>query len=509
MSFIRNFSIRNKLIALILLAGLPSIILGYSYIIISDVVSMRKNMLRKSYLEADLVGRYCIAPLAFGYEENLKKVLDKLRETLPHVEEVYVFNDNGRLFGSYSRDTITREPPPAPNGEFEKLEGDSILVAKELILDKNHCGYIYTISSAAELPELTTNRIISLLLAMIGAIALAYVLALRFQRVISEPILTLAKVTEKISDKPDYSVRVEKHGKDEIGTLYDGFNNMLQQIQLWEKKRDRAQAEQVRLINKIEEKNKELEQVIYVTSHDLRSPLVNIQGFEQELNYALNELLNILSNIELPEETRTEITRIVNDDILDSQKYIRSSSIKMEKLLSGLLKLSRVDRMGSTYDTIDMNRLMEEIINGFEFRVKEAGVTTQIEKLPPCFGNELQINQLFSNLISNALKYCDPARKGIIKISGQVDSGKNRVVYCVSDNGIGIPIEHQKRIFDIFHRLNPEEGEGEGLGLSIVQKIVNRHNGHIWVKSGKGEGSRFFIELPSLEEPGDFLGEDR
>jgi len=104
---------------------------------------------------------------------------------------------------------------------------------------------------------------------------------------------------------------------------------------------------------------------------------------------------------------------------------------------------------------------------------------------------------MFSNLLSNALKYLDPKRPGKIHITGRQQG--DRVVYCVSDNGTGIPKGHQKKVFQIFHRLNPEDTEGEGLGLTIVNKIVSRHGGKIRVKSEPGKGSRFFISLPSLK----------
>jgi signal transduction histidine kinase len=100
---------------------------------------------------------------------------------------------------------------------------------------------------------------------------------------------------------------------------------------------------------------------------------------------------------------------------------------------------------------------------------------------------------MFSNLLNNALKYLDPSRPGKIHITGRQEG--DRVIYCVADNGIGIPLKHQKKIFEIFHRLNPEDTIGEGLGLTIVNKIISLHGGDIWIESRPGKGSRFFISL--------------
>jgi signal transduction histidine kinase len=114
--------------------------------------------------------------------------------------------------------------------------------------------------------------------------------------------------------------------------------------------------------------------------------------------------------------------------------------------------------------------------------------------LPPCIGDRSQIDQVFSNLIDNALKYLDPSRPGLILITGH--KNHKQVIYCVKDNGIGIAPEHHEKIFDIFHQITPSESKGEGLGLSIVQKIIERHEGKIWIKSEPGKGSNFFLSLP-------------
>ena len=104
------------------------------------------------------------------------------------------------------------------------------------------------------------------------------------------------------------------------------------------------------------------------------------------------------------------------------------------------------------------------------------------------------MNQVFSNIIDNAIKFLDPKRPGKISISGKLE--KNHAIFCVEDNGIGIAKNHTGKIFDIFHRLNPAATSGEGLGLTIVQRIMAKHNGKVWVESELGKGSKFYLSLP-------------
>jgi len=259
--------------------------------------------------------------------------------------------------------------------------------------------------------------------------------------------------------------------------------------------RKKAEEERKRLLDELRDKNKELEQIIYITSHDLRSPLVNVQGFSKELEQSLKHAHLVLCSKDVPSEIKEELATTLEEDIPDALHYIFTSISKMDLLLSGLLRLSRLGRAALNIEYLDMNKLISDIIKAFEFQIKETGITLQIDQLPSCLGDEIQINQVFSNILDNALKYLDPNRPGVIRISGNKENGQ--VTYHVEDNGIGITAEHQNRIYEIFHRLNPAATPGEGLGLTIARRILDRHTGSIWVESEPGKGSTFFISLPT------------
>ncbi|MGD1086828.1 MAG: ATP-binding protein, partial [Verrucomicrobiota bacterium] len=161
---------------------------------------------------------------------------------------------------------------------------------------------------------------------------------------------------------------------------------------------------------------------------------------------------------------------------------------------AGFLRFSRLGRAVLRIAPLDMNAMLADIARTVEFQLKQAGATLRVADLPPCLGDPGQINQVFSNLIDNALKYRSPARAAVIQVSGRTEKGRS--FYSIQDNGIGVAAEHQDRIFEIFHRLNPDASEGEGLGLAIVQRILERHGGKVRVESAPGAGSTFFVSLP-------------
>jgi len=244
----------------------------------------------------------------------------------------------------------------------------------------------------------------------------------------------------------------------------------------------------------LDEKNEELEQLVYVTSHDLRSPLVNIQGFSRELERVFLRLKELIEGEDLSPEVEKELKHLLSEDAPEAVDFILGSIDKMDDLLKGLLRLSRIGRAAMEVGPVDMNYLMKEIANSLEYQIKNTEAVLKIDRLPPARGDISQLSQVFTNIIDNALKYLDPRRQGKINITGKKEGGE--VIYCIADNGIGFAPEFVKRVFEIFHRLEPDAGEGEGLGLTIVRKLVERHGGRVWAESEQDKGSMFFVALP-------------
>ena len=257
-----------------------------------------------------------------------------------------------------------------------------------------------------------------------------------------------------------------------------------------------AEQERERLLGMLEAKNKELQSVVYIASHDLRSPLVNIYGFTRQLSESCAELQNVLKETAFSEEARTKILPLLNEDIPQALNFIHSGADKMQMVIDGLLKISRVGTAHLTIAELDISRIVGDIIEAMGYEISQRQAEVVVEELPGCMGDRDQIDQAFSNLLHNAVKYLHPERKGRVKVWGRQEGRMS--VYCVEDNGIGIPPEHQRKVFEIFHRVDPTGPvAGEGLGLSIVSRILDRHNGRVWLESQPGQGSKFFVAIPA------------
>ncbi len=252
--------------------------------------------------------------------------------------------------------------------------------------------------------------------------------------------------------------------------------------------------ELLRTASELSEKNKEMETIVYTVSHDLRSPLVNIQGFGRQLNRSCERMRALVSGAGDNAVREADLREAVESTIPQALRFINASTNKIDLLLAGLLRYSRLGRVALSIVPLEMNSLLAEIVAATKFQLNEAKAEIRIGQLPSCLGDSVHTSQVFANLIDNALKYRDPGRPLRIEVSGWTEG--DQAVYTVSDNGIGIAPDHQAKIFEIFHRLNPDTQNGEGLGLTIAQRVLERQNGKIWVESDEGSGSNFHISLP-------------
>lgn len=249
------------------------------------------------------------------------------------------------------------------------------------------------------------------------------------------------------------------------------------------------------LLKSLAIKNEELESVVYIASHDLRSPLINLQGFSGELEQSCTWLKESLAQPE-SEEKQARICSIVNEQIPECLGFIRTNAEKMNGLVSGLLRLSRLGVAELKIEPVDANEVLDKVADACNYQLKSLETNLEVGSLPRCKGDYKLVDQVFTNLIDNAMKYRHPDRTPHIRVTGRRLG--QMVEYAVADNGIGIKDSDQVKVFDMFHQNNKGgRSDGVGLGLTIVKRIVDMLDGEVRVDSEPDKGTTFTILLPA------------
>jgi signal transduction histidine kinase len=238
--------------------------------------------------------------------------------------------------------------------------------------------------------------------------------------------------------------------------------------------------EKIRKLNmeleeRVIQRTAQLEAFSYSISHDLRAPLRAINGFS---HIAIEEYAS-----KLDEEGRRLLDVIV------------ANTDKMSRLIDDLLDFSRMSRQQMAFATVDLADIADAVC--FELKSAEKGrrIEFKIGTLPTARGDRNLLRQVLFNLLSNAVKFTCPKPEARIKIDGRAGQGEN--VYSIQDNGVGFDMEYVHKLFGVFQRLHgSNEFEGTGVGLAIVQRIIQRHGGRVWAESGKGGGATFYFTLP-------------
>lgn len=250
------------------------------------------------------------------------------------------------------------------------------------------------------------------------------------------------------------------------------------------------------------EANNEIQRFAYIVSHDLRSPLVNIMGFTSELEALRKDIFEEIARLtadvtalngQADAATAGKVERL-GADFDEALRFIKTSIGNMDRLINAVLKLSREGRRHFNPETIDMRALLEEVAQTVSHRVMELGATLDVEALPRVESDPLALQQIFANLIDNALKYRRTEKTLHIRVRGRVTA--THAIYDVSDNGRGIDASDHQRVFELFRRSGGQDRPGEGIGLAHVRALVRRMGGTIELKSELGQGSTFTVSLP-------------
>ncbi len=258
--------------------------------------------------------------------------------------------------------------------------------------------------------------------------------------------------------------------------------------------------------------NDEIQRFAYIVSHDLRAPLVNVMGFTTELKASLEPLQAvandpIVDSLPAAAEARTAADK----DVPEAISFIQASTKKMDSLINAILKLSREGRRNINPEPVNLALLLEGIGASMQHQLNDSGGELVVGKaLPTIISDRLALEQVFGNLIDNAVKYQAPGRPPRVEVRARSERDGS-VLVEVEDNGRGIADHDHDRVFDLFRRAGAQDKPGEGIGLAHVRALVRRIGGQITLTSELGAGTTFRVKLPrnlraTLEQSGELRG---
>ena len=460
MKFFKNMSIRSKIVVLMVMITGFIVALSTAVSVFYMVRVAKMGMVEQFSIQAKLAGEYCIAPLTFQDADGGTAILQKFESITPIVHAC-LYDESGKLFADFKRNDSIQGLTSLKIPESEYHFQDHFLVIQEPIMfNKKKYGKIILIITTEELTSLLRERIFYSVIIFIALILLAIFLSSYFQNIITRPVIQLAETAKRITHENDYSLRITRESEDEIGMLYEYFNQMLEKIHYY--------------VDELEKNNRELEEFNYVASHDLREPLRTMTSY--------CELLE--------EDLKTELNPEAKQDII----FLKDAAKRMNMLIQDLLELSRTGKSNLKNEPVDLNKCMEQVVKDLQVRIDETKGKVTWDKLPVVSGDYLHLCRVLQNLVNNALKFHRTEPPRILISSYDLDAHTAKIL--VQDNGIGMDPQHLQQIFLPFKRLHAAgKYEGTGIGLAIVKKIVERLNGSISVESLPGQGSTFMITL--------------
>jgi signal transduction histidine kinase len=272
-----------------------------------------------------------------------------------------------------------------------------------------------------------------------------------------------------------------------IGYLLIGTDNTARKL---------VEAAKKKLDQRLHEANEEIQRFTYIVSHDLRSPLVNIMGFASEIDVWQKQIFERLSALraQVGGGQERESDESLRGEVEEALSFIKASVAKMDRLIGALLKLSREGQRQFQPQFIDMSQLLRSTLEALAYQAQAVNAKISIGELPTITSDRIALEQVFSNLMDNAVKYLRAGVPGSIEVGATETDGV--ITYEVRDNGRGIDTKDRERIFDLFRRSGIQDRPGDGIGLAHARTLVRGLGGSINVESEPGRGTVFKVALP-------------
>jgi signal transduction histidine kinase/CheY-like chemotaxis protein len=504
MNRFKEWSIKRKLILIAMSATVTALMLASFALVSYDRFETKNAMVQRMTVLANAIGANSVAPLLFSDPKTAAVTLSALSAE-PHIVSACLYDKDGNKFAQHARNVSTPvEFPATPPPEGNVWGKDRLVLSHRIWLNGELVGSLYIHSDMGEISARLEQFLGVIAIVVMAVLIIAWILVSRLQRIISAPILKLASTAKQISLDKNYSFRATKDTGGEIGIMIDGFNTMLQQIEVRDEElrmhrehlEDEVAARTTELVavnedltaakEHAEKASRAKSEFLANMSHELRTPLNAIIGY--------SELL------------REEMEDLGQKDALPDLAKINSAGKHLLGLINDVLDLSKIEA-GKTQlfiENFEVRAMLDELMGSIQPAAAQRNNTLSVEcsaDLGFMDADVVKMRQVLFNLLSNACKFTENGNIWL-EVSRRKDPKGDEIVFWIRDTGIGMTPNQLSRLFQPFNQADASTTRkfgGTGLGLAISQKFCNMMGGHISVESRPGEGSAFTFQLPASQ----------
>jgi signal transduction histidine kinase/ActR/RegA family two-component response regulator len=508
---LRNLSITRKLTLLAMFTSGIAVVLSSASFLIYDLVTFRSLLTQDLMTEAEIVSYNSAAALAFDDQASANVQLSALTAK-PDLVAAVLYGTDGEIVARYFRTGEPAPQLPAPvAGKSHRFTGQYIEVFSDVSLGGERLGTLFLRSDMQRWNTRARQYAGILGIFVLVSGLFAWLVSSRLQSLVSGPILELEQTMRTVSVEQNYGIRAVKTSGDETGRLIDGFNTMLAEIQHRDKAVQRAN-------NDLKTRTQELEDEIIHRKH-MQEELLKAKDAAEEASRAKSAFLaNMSHELRTPLNAIIGYSEILEEEMSDSGsqdnvrdlKRIQGAGKHLLSLINDVLDLSKIEagKMTLHLETFAVDPLVEEMITTLQPAAERNGNRLLLRMdgdVGAMYADVTKVRQILFNLLSNACKFTE---KGTVILEVERQRGtEERIVFRVTDTGIGMTPEQQRNVFQYFTQADSSTARkygGTGLGLALSRRFTQMMDGEIRVLSTSGEGSVFTVELPArvpIESP--------